>query len=253
MPKTSSKLSFFIFRKVSCSAVSSHSQSIKAAIKYLHEAQTPEGGWIGSWGICMTYAMQFALESLSLVGETCETSASVRRACEFILSHQRDDGGFGESYKVSYLLFLYRCCLDSLGQSCEQSRWVEHENTQVVQTCWAIMALMYAKYPYPGPIEKAVRLVMSRQRPVSTSSLIPKRKGTYDDGRQDGSWPQEAIEGVFNKTCAIAYPNFKFSFPIWMLGKAHWYLKELKSESDGRNGSANGNGHAHVNGNGNGV
>jgi len=85
---------------------------------------------------------------------------------------------------------------------------------------------MYARYPFPEPIEKGVRLVMSRQRP-------------------DGSWAQEAIEGVFNKTCAIAYPNFKFSFPIWMLGKAHWYLKELKSK-----GIANDNGHAHVNGNG---
>ena len=47
--------------------------------------------------------------------------------------------------------------------------WVEHEQTQVVQTCWAAMALMYAKYPHPEPIERAVKLVMSRQRPVSNS------------------------------------------------------------------------------------
>jgi lanosterol synthase len=45
---------------------------------------------------------------------------------------------------------------------------------------------------------------------------------------QDGSWAQEAIEGVFNKTVAIAYPNFKFSFTIWMLGRAHKYLQQLK-------------------------
>lgn len=63
---------------------------------------------------------------------------------------------------------------------------------------------------------------------------------------QDGSWPQEAIEGIFNKTCAIAYPNFKFSFPIWMLGKAHKYLQDLKSSGAGMNG----NGHSAVNGNG---
>jgi lanosterol synthase len=44
---------------------------------------------------------------------------------------------------------------------------------------------------------------------------------------QDGSWAQEAIEGMFNKTCSIAYPNFKFSFTIWMLGRAHLYLEEL--------------------------
>ncbi|KAF8159807.1 terpenoid cyclases/protein prenyltransferase alpha-alpha toroid [Crassisporium funariophilum] len=193
-------------------------QTIKGAIKYLHSVQTPEGGWIGSWGICITYATQFALESLSLVGETYETSNQSRRACEFLLKMQREDGGWGESYK-----------------SCEQSAWVEHENSQSVQTCWAVMALMYAKYPHPEPIEKGVRLVMSRQRP-------------------DGSWPQEAIEGVFNKTCAIAYPNFKFSFPIWMLGKADQYLRDIKARAVSSNGKANGNGYAKsdgkVNGNG---
>ncbi|KAF8629085.1 hypothetical protein AX15_003578 [Amanita polypyramis BW_CC] len=169
-------------------------RTIKAAIGYLHKAQKPEGGWVGSWGICFTYATQFALESLSLVGETYETSQYSHRACEFLLEKQRADGGWGESYK-----------------SCEQSKWIEHENSQVVQTCWAAMSLMYAHYPYPEPIERAVKLVMSRQLP-------------------DGSWPQEAIEGVFNKTCAIAYPNFKFSFPIWMLGKAHKYLEELNTK-----------------------
>ena len=100
------------------------------------------------------------------------------------------------------------------------------------------MALMYAKYPDPEPIENGVRLVMSRQRPVSLfgiNSLLLVLNGTA----QDGSWPQEAIEGVFNKTCAIAYPNFKFSFPIWMLGKAHYYLAALKSGSTG-NGTGNG-------------
>jgi lanosterol synthase len=45
-------------------------------------------------------------------------------------------------------------------------------------------------------------------------------------GAQDGSWPQEAIEGIFNNSCAISYPNFKFAFTIWMLGRAHAYLEE---------------------------
>ncbi len=53
-----------------------------------------------------------------------------------------------------------------LVQACEACVWVEHENTQVVQTSWAAMALMYAKYPHTEPIVKAVRLVMSRQLPV---------------------------------------------------------------------------------------
>ena len=59
---------------------------------------------------------------------------------------------------------------------------------------------------------------------------------------QDGSWAQEAIEGVFNKTCAIAYPNYKYSFTIWMLGRAHHYLEKLQGGKVGKtNGHANGN------------
>jgi len=55
---------------------------------------------VGSWGICFTYAAQFALESLSLVGETYETSEYSRKGCEFLLKHQREDGGWGESWEV---------------------------------------------------------------------------------------------------------------------------------------------------------
>jgi lanosterol synthase len=50
--------------------------------------------------------------------------------------------------------------------------WVEHKDTQVVQTSWAAMALMYAKYSYPEPLEKAVKLVIGRQLPVSVLSLF---------------------------------------------------------------------------------
>ncbi|EIW59845.1 lanosterol synthase [Trametes versicolor FP-101664 SS1] len=167
---------------------------ITKAVDYVHKAQRPDGAWFGSWGVCFTYATQFALESLSLVGETYANSAAVRRACDFIVSKQRADGGWGESYK-----------------SCEIAQWVEHEKTQAVQTSWAVMALMYGKYPRAEPIERGVQLVMSRQQP-------------------DGSWPQEAVEGVFNKNVAISYPNFKFDFTIWMLGRAHHYLAELRGE-----------------------
>ena len=81
------------------------------AIKWLHEVQRPEGGWIGSWGICFTYATQFALESLALGGENYSNSPAVRRACHFLLSKQREDGGWGESYKVRRPSLSHRCRL----------------------------------------------------------------------------------------------------------------------------------------------
>jgi squalene cyclase len=34
-----------------------------------------------------------------------------------------------------------------------------------------------------------------------------------------GSWPQEHIKGVFNKSCMILYPNYCHIFPIWALGR----------------------------------
>ena len=76
------------------------SRIIRTSVDFLHRAQKPEGGWFGSWGICFTYATQFALESLSLNGETYANSNACKRACDYLVHKQRSDGGWGESYKV---------------------------------------------------------------------------------------------------------------------------------------------------------
>lgn len=34
----------------------------------------------------------------------------------------------------------------------------------------------------------------------------------------NGEWLAETIEGVFNKSCMITYPNYKFVWPIKALG-----------------------------------
>ena len=81
----------------------------------------------------------------------------------------------------------------------------------MVQTSWAVMALMHAKYPHTEPIVKAVKLIMSRQLPIC--GLVSLRvRVTLMRSFQDGSWAQEAIEGIFSRTCAISYPNFKVYF-----------------------------------------
>lgn len=139
-------------------------KAISNALKYIRKAQRPDGSWYGSWGICFTYAGMFATESLASVGETYSNSPRLRKACEFFLSKQMADGGWGESYR-----------------SCEISEYVQHASSQVVHTAWAIIALMEAGYPEREPIEKAVRMIMGRQQSI-------------------GGWKQEAIEGVFNKS-----------------------------------------------------
>jgi lanosterol synthase len=134
------------------------------ALQYIRASQLPDGSWYGSWGICFTYAGMFALESLASAGENYENSGRVRRACNFFLDKQMEDGGWGESYK-----------------SCETGVYAPHEKSQVVQTAWVAIALMEAEYPDVAPIKKAIKLIMERQR-------------------SNGEWVQEAIEGVFNKS-----------------------------------------------------
>ncbi|ODO05233.1 lanosterol synthase [Cryptococcus wingfieldii CBS 7118] len=165
------------------------SRTIDLSIKYLHDIQRPDGSWYGSWGICFTYATMFALESLSIAGENWANSDRVKRACDFLVARQMEDGGWGETY-----------------MSCVTGEYTQHERSQVVQTAWAILALVYGQCPDKTVIEKATRLIMSRQQ-------------------KDGRWEQEDTEGVFNKNCAIDYPAFKFIFCIWALGKADKYLR----------------------------
>ncbi|KAH6652541.1 squalene/oxidosqualene cyclase [Truncatella angustata] len=152
-------------------------------LAFIKRAQLPDGGWYGNWAICFTYATMFALESLSSVGETYENSSSSKKACDFLISRQRADGGWSESYR-----------------SCEKGVYAEHPSgSQVVMTSWALIGLMHAEYPDIEPIKKGVKLVMERQRP-------------------NGEWLAEAIEGVFNKSCMITYQNYKFTFTLKALG-----------------------------------
>lgn len=141
------------------------------AIKYIYASQRPDGSWFGSWGVCFTYATMFALESLALNGEVYENSGRVQRACTFLLGKQMADGGWSESYEVS-LLSTLNCFLqhfyataDCDVQACESGEWVGLDQSTVINTAWAVMALLTAKYPDQEPIKRGCRLIMNRQQP----------------------------------------------------------------------------------------
>lgn len=143
-------------------------QFTSRAVAWIRSNQREDGSWYGSWGICFTYAGMFAVGSLATQGETHANSERVRRACQFFLDKQNEDGGWGESYK-----------------SCETGRWCQHpDGSQVVNTAWVVIALLDAQYPEQAPIEKAVQLLMHRQQ-------------------SNGEWLQEGIEGVFNKSWSV--------------------------------------------------
>ncbi|OZJ01405.1 hypothetical protein BZG36_05638, partial [Bifiguratus adelaidae] len=174
---SSFKMTFPDYRRAEIEEVS------RKAVQYIRKKQRPDGSWFGSWAICFTYAALFSLDSLASVGDTYETCEHSRRGCDFLISKQQADGGWGELYK-----------------SCETGVYCQHPQSQVVQTAWACLALMSAKYPHKEPIKRGIELIMNRQQ-------------------ANGEWLQESIEGVFNRNCMISYPNYKFSFTIWALGR----------------------------------
>ncbi|KAI9182873.1 Lanosterol synthase (Oxidosqualene--lanosterol cyclase) [Blastocladiella emersonii ATCC 22665] len=154
------------------------------ALEYIKRVQEPAGGWYGAWGVCYTYATWFAVESLAGAGgDTYATLKHIRRACDFIAGKVKPDGGWGEHYT-----------------SCERHVYVQHAESQVVNTAWAVLTLMRAEYPDHTLIRRGIELILSRQR-------------------ENGSWRQEAIEGVFNKNCMISYPNYKLAFTSWALAR----------------------------------
>lgn len=68
----------------------------------------------------------------------------------------------------------------------------------MVNTAYAILALLDAKYPHVEPIRRAVRLLMKRQQ-------------------ENGEWLQESIEGVFNKNCRSHHCFVQYALCILLM------------------------------------
>lgn len=166
--------------------------SIDAGLKYIESIQREDGSWYGSWGVCFLYAIWFAVDAYTSMGLTLETSRSMRRACQFVLSKQKEDGSWGESYLSS-----------------ELKVYTQSKHGLVVSTGWALLLLSLAKWPERDPLDRAAQFLVCSQD-------------------ESGDWPQQNISGVFNKNCMISYSQYRNIFPIWALAEYQQYLKIRK-------------------------
>jgi len=150
--------------------------------RFILKKQESDGSWPGFWGINYTYGTFFAIRGLCAFGNGCADPAvnhAVRRACDWLIAHQKPDGGWGEHYSGVLA-----------------HRYVEHPSSQVIMTAWALLALLMAKDGRQSAIECGIELLISRQGP-------------------NGSWPREGVAGVFFETAMLHYDLYREYFPLW--------------------------------------
>lgn len=156
--------------------------AIARGADFIRSQQRADGSFEGSWAVCFTYGTWFGIEGLKAAGATDDDPA-IRRAVAFLLSKQRPDGSWSEH-----------------GNSCRDRRWVDDVDGHVAQTAWALSALVRGGCDVREAMDRAAEWLCQRQE-------------------QDGSWAREPLVGVFNRTCLIAYDNYRHYFPVWALGE----------------------------------
>src|SRR5690606_13000161 len=116
---------------------------------------------------CFTYATWFGVEALSKAKglgyyDDSVIADSVNKACAFLVGKQKADGGWGETF-----------------ESCSRLVYSEASTSQIINTAWALLALMAAEFNERDVIDSGINVLLNRQTDI-------------------GDWPQESISGVFN-------------------------------------------------------
>ena len=160
--------------------------ALTSALAYIRRSQRPDGAYPSAWGICFTYSIFHVVKAMRAAGVDASDPA-IARAAQWLLTHQREDGGWGEHFST-----------------CLGGEYVPHPRPQAVMTSWALLALADAA-PSSNAVDRGLTLLASLQR-------------------ADGSWGPDAVNGVFFGTAMLDYRLYHAYFPVWAL--ARWQSRD---------------------------
>ena len=156
-------------------------KAFSRAAAWLRRAQERDGSWRGVWGVQFIYGTFFGVRGLLASGARPDDPA-LRLACQWLLERQLEDGGWGEHYS-----------------GCYTGQYVQHTESQVIQTAWAMIALLEAGDTDWTAITRGAQFLIGMQR-------------------TDGTWPRQDMAGIFFRTALLDYALYRQYFPLHALG-----------------------------------
>ena len=167
-----------------------NSEAVKRAIDYLRRTQLSEGSWYGRWGMNYIYGTWSVLSALNAAGID-HAAPEMRKAREWLIAIQNDDGGWGEdgsSYKLDY-------------------KGYERAPSTASQTAWALLGLMASGDVDHPAVARGIAYLTAQQG-------------------ADGFWnePRYTATG-FPRVFYLRYHGYAKFFPLWALAR----YRNLKS------------------------
>jgi len=155
--------------------------AVSRADTWLRRTQAIDGSWRGVWGVQFIYGTLFGVRGLLAAGARPGDPA-LRLACQWLLDRQHRDGGWGEHHS-----------------GCLTGQYIAHGESQVIQTAWALIALLEAGDSSWNAISRGAQYLLDTQE-------------------ADGTWPRQDMVGVFFRTALLDYALYRQYFPLHALG-----------------------------------
>ncbi len=170
---------------------SRHQDAVQSGMAFLFREQESNGAWFGRWGTNYIYGTWSVLEAFRLAKLDTEHIA-IRRAVQWLISVQREDGGWGESNDTYF----------------KPAQAGQFETSTSFQTAWALLGLMAAGEVDSQPVRNGINYLLRSQS-------------------SDGLWEEPWFTAPgFPRVFYLKYHGYSKYFPLWALARYRVLLRE---------------------------